>query len=498
MTMALNASCDDGMEFDIDCLIMPIGDNGVGEDPRYGDYFDIVKSEIDRLSNTDYPEVIKNCRFILEHEAKDIRIAGYYLLAMVFSHGLNGLVHGVKCLSKLLQNYGDEIHPQRESAKQQSISWLNNEKLVAFVNKIAIDSDDDKQQVGFIRLEIEEINTKLISIYGDDVTLWKSLNPWTLKNQLQEKSNNAVDRSENIIDIKETHIEDNINSELTFNRASENLLAYLEKSGDWIKKISVSRAIKWASIKIPYNEEFVTKISAPRAEISLAVNNNQVAKSIDEYLSLYESYFMESGCQFYFDLQKREVDEAKKGNRPDIAQTIEDQIAILIKRVPNLIKLSFSDGTPFASQATRHWLNSINTITNDKYTESNPITSIQTKIDQILYNETGVELSDQISELDKIDVINESEKYLIQLAKVDACIATGRNDLALPLANYLNKLVDKYKLDEWNEVLALQTWSKLIQIISSNKSNTECETMRIDELKEKICSINMQFAVNRI
>lgn len=498
MTAAHNISDKDDSEFDLENLIRPIGNNGVGEDPRYSENYEAVKSEIDRLSDYDYVAVINKCRVILVSEAKDLRIAGYYLLAMVFCHGLNGLEHGVDCFKKLLHEYGNEIHPQRESAKQQSINWLNNDRLIAYVNNIEIVRDIQKKQITRIKIKIDELNGLLTSIYGNEISLWTSLNQWLTKNQKQENRGHNDEDNEKVINITGSHANDLITSELSFNRTSESLLDYLEKSGDWVRKISISRALKWSSLQMPFNEQLITKISVPRPEILLAVKNRQITNDVEETLSRYESYFMEPGCQYYFDLQKREVDEAKKNNRIDIVEVIEDQLQILMKHNPNVIKLSYSDGTPFADESTRNWLNHLDKDQDDEPVASKSETEIQTHINEILYNAVDVGLSEQIGLLERIDPANEMERCLIALAKIDACIASGRDDLALPLANHLNHIVDKHKLGEWDETLAVKIWSKLIQIILSKNNHTERELTCVAELKEKVCATNMQFAVNRM
>jgi type VI secretion system protein VasJ len=498
MTTASNQQTCDLSDYEMESLVQPIGDNEVGEDPRYGDNFDVVKSEIDRLSDTDYEKVVDNCRKILETESKDLRIAGYYILALVFTQRLDGLVHGVDCLAQLLNKYGNRCHPQRETAKQQSIAWLNNDKLSTFVNKIIIENDSQKENVSRIKIKVDEINSILNKQFNGDVTQWTSLNAWLQRNLPQDTTELKLEATDNVISITESTNEEPLNSDLSFDRASENLIAYLEKSGDWIRLISLSRALKWSFVRVPFHEEFKTKIPAPRSEILMCITEQHEDRDIEATLSLFESYFMEPGCQYFFDLQKNEVEKAKKSNRQDIVNIIEDYLSILIKRVPKIVDLSFDDGTPFANHATKHWLNSLNKVTTSGISNSKLENNIELKIEKILRNEDGNDLAEQMVLFNKIDTTNASNKCLIELAKIDACIVSGRSDLALSLANHLNNIVVKYHLEEWNAPLALQIWNKLFQIISCKSNKTESDSKRIDDLKERICAIDMGFAVKCI
>lgn len=163
-------------------LLLPIGDNLVGVDPCYGDDFTIVKREIDRLSDTDYQEIAKLCKKILQKESKDLRVAGYFLISKVFIEGICGLLEGVELYLELVRRYAVSCHPQRANAKAQTIAWLNNEKLSAFVKKIELTNDGERKSVIDLKSLITSLNNELTNLYGDEITKWTSLNPWMDKN----------------------------------------------------------------------------------------------------------------------------------------------------------------------------------------------------------------------------------------------------------------------------------------------------------------------------
>lgn len=480
----------------LDDLILPIEDEGAGGDPRYGDDFNRVKQEIDRLSNTDYLEVIKRCQKILKRESKDLRVAGYLLLAKVYTEGLSGLLEGVQLYYELVHRYGVECHPQREIARQQAIAWLNGGKLVAFVNKIEFSSAQERLEVFGLKALIDSLNNEITSLYGDDATTWTSLNPWIHKNLPVEttvQKREIKQTADSTPDINQGL--KSITSELIISRAAEELLSYLSQQKEWIRHIALSRALRWSGMVLPVNENGITKITPPRSQVVTELQSPFDAQQIDGKLQDLEAYFMESGCQFYFDLQKRQADIAAALGNQDVAIFIESSLRHLLNRVPQLLSLSYSDGTPFASEQTRRWINKTKSEKQTATVAHRETDALSVKIEEILERADTKDLVFSISKLDSINVEDRCDQFHIDLAKIDLCIAAGRNNLALPLAEHLEHLIEKYRLHEWQRSLALALWKRLLVILQCDQVNTTEKDHRINQLKGKICTMDLGFAV---
>ena len=110
-------------------------DDPVGEDPRYLDEFDLIRSEIEKMAGNDFELIASRSRYILLEQSKDLRVGGYLLLALTYLNGIKGLIEGLSIYNEMLASFGATLHPLRPSAKASAIKWLNSAKLEAYIEK---------------------------------------------------------------------------------------------------------------------------------------------------------------------------------------------------------------------------------------------------------------------------------------------------------------------------------------------------------------------------
>ncbi|MCK4816076.1 type VI secretion system ImpA family N-terminal domain-containing protein, partial [bacterium] len=160
----------------IERLLIPLEGDPVGEDPRYGDEFVLIKTEIDKLAFNDYNAVMTLAEEVLTNVGKDIRVAGYFMLANTYINGAKGLIEGLILYRHLLERFGDALYPTKESARNTSMLWLNNSKLVAYVkqNQARI----DLETIDLISKQIERLNEDIVAITNDETLCFNSLNSW--------------------------------------------------------------------------------------------------------------------------------------------------------------------------------------------------------------------------------------------------------------------------------------------------------------------------------
>jgi type VI secretion system protein VasJ len=481
----------------VEAMLLTIGDNGVGEDPRYGDDFSVVKLEIDRLSDTDYPEIARLCKRILQNESKDLRIAGYYLLAKIFTDGISGLLEGIELYYQLIKRFGDDCYPQRASAKSQTIAWLNNNKLSAFVNNIEIDSEADRLTVKQIQVLISALNNEITTLYADTVATWLSLNQWIKKNLPADsvtELKKTTAGSESVETVKVLSSE--ISSESMFSRSIDDVFLYLRKNGHVKQLIAMSRALKWSEVNLPLNENGKTQIEPPRDVIKFEVESLGVVVGSEEKLLEYESYFMESGCQFYLDLQYLIVKLAHKIDRPDVATLVKVYLTHLVDQMPEILDLTYCDGTQFACDQTRRWLLRKEVVSHQQASPAqNAGHESLENLENIIARVDATGLKIAIDDISRIEAKDRSQAFRLDLAKLELCIGQGRYDIALPLALELEAQVDMYRLHEWDKALALDLWDKLLAILKSNHGGIQADQQKIESVKGKICAVDLGYAL---
>ncbi|MDL1982812.1 MAG: type VI secretion system protein TssA [Deltaproteobacteria bacterium] len=111
-------------EIDIEAILAPIpGDNPAGEDLRYSPAYDQIKEArraddlLDRgdwqreIKTSDWDAVITTAVDALINKSKDLQIAAWLTEALVNTEGFSGLAIGLKLLAGFLSDYWEHVYP---------------------------------------------------------------------------------------------------------------------------------------------------------------------------------------------------------------------------------------------------------------------------------------------------------------------------------------------------------------------------------------------------
>lgn len=150
---------------DIDALLADIpGGDPAGEDIRYGAEHDLIKEarredadlpqgvwKSDR-KRADWAEVIRLSRGVLTARSKDVQVAAWLCEALLGRHGLPGMEAGLVLLARLVEVYGEDLHPRAEDEGDRSrlalvFEWLNN-RLVIMVLTLAVTNPPGDRDIG--------------------------------------------------------------------------------------------------------------------------------------------------------------------------------------------------------------------------------------------------------------------------------------------------------------------------------------------------------------
>jgi type VI secretion system protein ImpA len=114
-------------EIDIEAILAPIpGDNPAGEDLRYSPVYDQIKEArraddlLDRgdwqreVKTSDWDAVISASVEALTQQTKDLQIAAWLTEALVATEGFFGLSIGLKILTGFLRDYWEPVYPEIE------------------------------------------------------------------------------------------------------------------------------------------------------------------------------------------------------------------------------------------------------------------------------------------------------------------------------------------------------------------------------------------------
>ncbi|STI88081.1 type VI secretion-associated protein [Escherichia coli] len=100
------------------------------EDPGYHDDFLRIRDEMNKLSGADTDLICQLAESLLLTQAKDVRIATYYIWARLHRDGERGLAEGLALLTGLVERFGTQLLPSRPASRKMALEWLAGEKML--------------------------------------------------------------------------------------------------------------------------------------------------------------------------------------------------------------------------------------------------------------------------------------------------------------------------------------------------------------------------------
>lgn len=514
----------DQVPAEIDALLKPFESNSVGEDPRYGDEFVLIKTEIDKLAFNDYNAVMTLAKEILLNVGKDIRVAGYFMLANTYINGVQGLIEGLILYRLLLEKYGDEIYPQKESARNSSLLWLNNNKLVAYTKQSQ--APVTLESVNMVAKQLERFNEVIIRITNDKTLCLNSLNNW-----IKEKRK-KLDIPKQAPALKEEKESSDLNKDVTktskesaleptrqtvVSRAESNPLADVDMSSaisdtelySFIRKIvkqlmaekgyargiSYARAARWGGFSMPPHEKNKTRITPPRQSGISQITSLLGAGSNEDALRKCEGIFFEMGGHILLDLQMYACKAATALGNIDIANLIKYETAAFLQRFPGIETLRFDDDTPCANSECQAWLNNLS----GSNKSAIPLISASEDNNELLENinkaceeANDKDLNAGLVMLDDYRPKTEKQRFQLKLGMSQLCLDHGRAELALPMLDELSEQANRTSLAIWDVGLAMSAARQLQNALRSvmadaDEKNRAHYEQRLNEVTAQMC-----------
>ncbi len=501
----------------------PFATSPEGDDPRYSDSFVAIKQEIDKLADTDYQLVIDEAISILTTEAKDLRVAGYLILGLAYLDGIKGLVIGLQVYVQLLDRYFANSFPQKISAKITAVTWLNNNKLLFYLqNK---ESEIEPHQL----TEATELVTKLNALVKtglaeqEDITLPE----FTILNSWLDKFSKLVKAKENEIKKKEeAKLKSNttttaavssssgsasplggtslgtIETDRDVSSAINTLVKHLLSGEKYIQAIGLGRATHWNMAGLPVNENGKTRLPAPRTAGINAIKQLLAKGDNKAALVQCETMMFEPGCNFLLDLQFMSYTAAKNMQREDVSKYIALQTVILLQRLSGIEGLKYNDDTPFAQADTSMWLDEINSMGGGG-------SSLQLELDEAL--DTTIEqarsvaksknLQEGLAVFSKYNAYTEKQRFKMKLHMAIMCMEDNRPELALPVLDDLHEKAEQYSLAMWDStlhILLLKNMQNAIRglIVTSSDEDKLLYEARLVTISNQICKTDIQQALS--
>jgi type VI secretion system protein VasJ len=511
-------------------------ENPSGKESRYEPEFERLQDEMQKLESLsgepiDWKQVVVLSREILEKKSKDLLVGSYLVLGLLETEGHEGLLNGLTCLDGMIRSHWESLFPavKRMRARINALNWLS-EKAGSIISR-----NEPGQDNGNILGACEEQVKVLEALMNDKINPEEPVFG-ELYRPIQEQLNRiqaaSVDTTRPATDsggklpaepmsttaIPATESATMIETPEDAKRALKNTFGSLKKIASITRSQDLTRPLPYRLIRFltwceteapPPAENGKSRVPPPPNQLRDRFRTLSEQSAWKELVIQVEAKVPE--FPFWLDLH-RICDAALAELGPDYVNArnaIKSEVVTLLNRLPDLIEIEFSDGTPFADRSTRDWISTQilpETVTEPveaipSGNEPDFLAEVQSKSRQLLKE------GDQKSALNLVQEFTRSastghQRFLSRLELANLCIEIGNNKAALAHLEMLDDQITQYSLDIWEPQLALQAlqiyYRTLIKTLRETK-HPEPELSRLaDSVFSRLCRLDVLAGLNAI
>lgn len=349
--------------------------NPVGDDPKYSAEFEYVKAEIVKTTERDWEQITTAARKVLTAQAKDITLLCYHLVSSTVWKGWGDGAAAGQTLAVLMQSHWDALHPLRERARHNSFKWLTEERTLGTFDQVAFTPADHPNFLALSKA-LNEIRTVLNEKFPESPPSIKPLIELVdakakatrpaeapKSKPVSSASSSAASGSSDSSSggsIPAPTVGDGASKSDLFKALQKVALQLSAAEPDNPTGYKLLRICRWQELAAaPKNDGGKTTFPPPNPQRKSFLEGQVAQKSWAPILEKCEAILTEPGMQFWLDLQCWVVQAFSGRGLESCAEAIRVELRGLLKRVPQLLDLKFSDGSPFASPTTREWLETV-------------------------------------------------------------------------------------------------------------------------------------------
>lgn len=466
-------------------------DQPAGQEARYTPEFEQLQVEIDKLSlpsasgGVDWRKVENLASVILAQKSKDLAVASYLTVALIYNRQVEGLALGLQIYRDLLENFWETLYPSkaRMRGRVRTMEWWVEKMETALATLPAPSFSPElfqKVKANFDQIEdfvsqnIEE--PPALSALRD---FFKTIEETAIaqpaaeeKKAEEEKpsprpaaapSGPAREEPEVISSMQE--VQRALNS--IWSKMREIAAFLFQENIANPQAYRLNRIAMWSIVEnLPPAAEGKTKIPPPPGQVRNILvdlkakgNYEALARAAEERVSQFI---------FWLDLNRLVVEALTILGSPyqAAAEAVKKETAYLIFRLSGLEELAFADGTPFADSETKGWLKEIASTT--AVTLSAPLSSSASpSLEEDLMGKEVAKAKEMIKEGKLLEAISDlqqkmhqsssgKEKILWRLAIAQLLLEMKKPRPARPYLEQILKDIDNYSLEEWDPYLALR------------------------------------------
>ncbi|ELW2865644.1 type VI secretion system protein TssA [Salmonella enterica] len=464
--------------------LLPVTDaSPVGEDPGYHDDFLLMRDEMNKISGANTDLICQLAESLLLTQAKDVRIATYYIWARLHRDGERGLADGLALLTGLVDRFGTQLLPSRPASRKMALEWLAGEKVLdSLARHPEVVKDDFMDIVAALNLLAASFAT------WPEEQQPPSLMPLvsSLESRLAQSGGmNAVVPQNSSGDSAISPTSSTAAPPLQAIRSGRDLLdqakalaRYLnEQPQGWLAAHRLMTSLRWDTVhELPPDADGKTRLAPPRTESRNQLKRLYAQQNWTELLEQADRMFSEGVCHFWLDIQWYLHQALGKAGAPWDKWTavIRQDLALLLERLPGLETLAWSDGTPFADEVTRNWITQQVLQQNEGawLTETSTTLAGNAENDVLALEQEALEMADSQS-VDaalgwlqaRPGIISARQRLLLRLLMSRVAEQFGKNEMALLLLEELDGTAQGLTLTEWEPELLFEVKARQLKLL---------------------------------
>lgn len=491
----------------------PVSDaQPVGDDPAYDDDFQRMREEVDKLSGIDTALITQLSEKLLTAHCKDVRVATYYCWARLHQEGDAGLADGLTLLAGLVERFGEQLLPARGRSRKMALEWLAGSKV-----------QDSLSLFPEANLEKVEQSIAALALLDAQFSLWEEANRPDLsglikqvEKRLQQAGGGSAETAESAPSQPASRVEPVQSAPAATHRIqsgrdlldqARELSRYLrDQPQGWLASSRLMHSVRWDTVHQvpPQDSSGRTRLTPPRAELRAQLKRLHVQQSWMELLEQVGRMYLEGVNHFWIDLQWYACQALSKSGHPyeawaDIAKR---DLGMFLERLPELELQYFNDGTPFADDTTRQWIDQHVQGNQQRWEpEAQNLSGGNEKYDIYALEGEALTRVDSdgidaalrwIAALPEMTTVR--DRWLQRLLMARVAEQSGKNDMAQHLLAELNAGAEPLHLAQWEPALMFEVKARLLKLLRLKYQRSEGDkaalTLQIDALLAGLIAID--------
>lgn len=485
---------------------------------------ELAKQESLNAETVDWKEVKALATDLLQNTTKDFLVASYLTHALTITEGYTGLLVGIKILESFTENYWQESFPpaKRLRARKTAIEWmvektnnyLEQSPPTSKENEIIIEIAKLTKNLDFALSEKMESQAPTMSDLNRSLKRLKQSAEFEVKEAKLKEAPPVAEAVEEVTTITPTSIAEQplpvepptpepaatievvqpITTQSTQSQSAQASKAATVNSGpigsatdakklykqvqDALRQLAefhaaeklsdpkryrYSRSALWDSLdKLPPNKDNKTQLPKPPADKFKKLQ--ELFEQGDFTSVINQAEKSAAKMPYWFDGQRLIASslESLGGEYSKSSQALIDELKQFITRIPAIINLCYSDGTPFADEQTQMWLTT-QVLTSSEASDGNATDLLDESFKDAQKLAANGKLDEGLTLLKNIPTHSIRDSYRTKIAGAELVAQSGQVKVAIPLLERLTTETKKISALDWETDLTIKAYSILVQ-----------------------------------